>query len=177
MLRNIMGCAEAEGTGLVHKAGCVLAEPGAIDQPWHPDGHVTGLYNVFIPLVPVSVENGATEFQPGSQIFYDPDMAITPYWAYDEAEIEPVVPSLALGELLIFDYRITHRGRANRTPSQRPVGYVVYASPGAEDDYSFPTALLFEGKAGEAVGPDGAAGGKPPSASAEASAQGFQPEA
>lgn len=145
VLKGLLKAQDTDGTNMVHKAGVVIAQPGATDQPWHPDGHQSGLFNVFIPLVPVTQDNGPTQLQPGSQVLVDEDLAIPLFWAYDDAEVPPVSPSLAAGELLIFDYRVTHRGTANPSTESRPVAYLVYARPGVKDNYSFPPeASLFD---------------------------------
>lgn len=145
VLQSLVDAQEEDGTNLVHKAGVVIAEPGtSTDQPWHPDGHQKGLFNVFLPLVPVTQDNGPTQFQPGSQVLVDPDLAIPLFWMYDDAEVPPVSPCVGAGEVLIFDYRVTHRGTANPSAASRSVAYLVYACAGLEDDYSFPEASLFE---------------------------------
>lgn len=47
-------------------AGCVIALPGAPNQPSHMDGEHLGLVNCFVPLVQVTAMNGPTEICPGS---------------------------------------------------------------------------------------------------------------
>ena len=61
-------CAAAAHAG-AHRcmAGCVVAAPGALDQPYHCDGDEQ-LYNCFVPLVPVSSCNGPTQFLVGSHV-------------------------------------------------------------------------------------------------------------
>ena len=41
-----------------------------------------------------------------------------------------VQPALAAGEVLLFDWRIWHRGLANHSDRDRPVAYVTYARRG-----------------------------------------------
>merc|ERR1712194_155935 len=113
VLQGILDSSDADGSSHVSKAGCVIAQPGATVQPFHPDGYMAGLYTVFLPLVPVTPENGPTQFQPGSQVLVDPEVVIPLAWAYDDADVEPIAPCLAAGEVLIFDYRVTHRGLGN----------------------------------------------------------------
>ena len=46
---------------------CVVSVPSASAQGWHSDGADEGMYNVFVPLVPLTARNGPTELRPGSQ--------------------------------------------------------------------------------------------------------------
>ena len=50
-----------------------------------------------------------------------------------------IAPLLGAGDLLIFDYRLLHRGLANNSSRQRAVAYVTY-SCGAAIDRNFPSA-------------------------------------
>lgn len=129
--------------GRIDSAGAVVALPGAAAQDFHADGSLPGLVNCFVALVPTTPHNGPTEFQPGS---HDPvDFAFAPPPWQDEAQVAPVAPCLARGEILLFQYRVKHRGCANASAVPRPVGYLVYAQHGAQDDYNFPTdSSLFD---------------------------------
>lgn len=142
VLESVLKARDTDGRGLVSKSGCVIAMPGASGQPWHPDGYIDGIFNVFVPLVPITPENGPTEFQPGSQVLVDPEVVIPLQFAYSDAEVDPVAPCAEAGDVIIFDYRVTHRGLGNRSAASRPVGYLTYSRPGVEDDYSFPTESL-----------------------------------
>jgi len=144
VLQSLLDAMDIDGKSLVTKAGCVVAMPGARGQPFHPDGFVKGLFNVFLPLVPITPDNGPTQFQPGSQVLVDPDVVIPLQFAYSDSEVDPIAPCLAVGEVLIFDYRVTHRGMANTSMESRPVAYLTYCQQGVEDDYSFPDTSLFE---------------------------------
>ena len=55
------------------------------------------------------------------------------------ADAEP----LSAGELLLFDYRLRHRGLANITAAPRPVAYFVFTSPGLSDTRNFPRESVF----------------------------------
>jgi hypothetical protein len=58
--------------------------------------------------------------------------------------VEPrTAPLVQAGELLLFDYRVRHRGLANGSDEPRPVAYVTYAI-GAARDRNFPDALTLE---------------------------------
>jgi ectoine hydroxylase-related dioxygenase (phytanoyl-CoA dioxygenase family) len=55
----------------------------------------------------------------------------------------PVWPSLSLGDLLIFDYRILHRGRANRSNQRRNYLVLTYAEPWFQDVLNFPKRSMY----------------------------------
>lgn len=96
-------------------------------QKWHGDGgHLFShtqlpphCINVFYPLVDLIDENGPTEFRPGSHRlgkFNDEYLAQFPL-------------TCQVGGAVLFDYRLKHRGGANRTTEKRPVLYLAYAKP------------------------------------------------
>lgn len=112
-------------------AGCMLSLPGSEAQPYHQDGphlHKNHLpvhaLNVFVPLVDLRVANGPTEFIPDSHRNYDVDR-------------HPVQFELNAGQCLLFDYRVKHRGIANRSDRPRPVLYFTYAKPFFVDEANF----------------------------------------
>jgi len=113
------------------RAGCVISMPGAPDQLYHQDGEVSGLVNAFVPLVPLTEQNGGTEFKPGTH-------AVN---CKQDATVKPLASS---GEIILFDYRILHRGCANHDVKPRPVAYMTYASPGVRDNFNFPERSLQE---------------------------------
>ena len=50
---------------------------------------------------------------------------------------------LCAGDVLLYDYRVVHRGPANDGPRARPIFYSVWADPGsAGDGYNFPERSL-----------------------------------
>ncbi|CAE8594742.1 unnamed protein product [Polarella glacialis] len=102
----------------VDGVGCVVSLPGSPEQPFHVDGEEPGMVNAFLPLVRTTATNGPTELQPGSHLDrYRRSLC--------------VAPELDAGNLLLFDWRLVHRGCANRSGAQRPVGYVTYVPAGA----------------------------------------------
>eukprot|EP00965_Chrysotila_dentata_P196403 6177548-Pleurochrysis_carterae.AAC.1 len=103
-------------------AGCVLASAGAPDQHFHPDGTAEGLINVFMPLVNVDTMNGSTELRFGSHQWIDGELGPMPRFA--EHTVQTVAPDLQAGDVLLFDYRTMHRGRANNTTEPRPISYL-----------------------------------------------------
>ncbi|CAK0879250.1 unnamed protein product [Prorocentrum cordatum] len=132
--------------GCQDRAGCVVSEPGAPAQDFHQDGMEPGLVNAFMPLVPVVASNGPTEFRPGShRSAWDLDSGSDGGCAADSDEERPAVaPEVGRGDLLLFDYRVFHRGLANCSAEPRPVAYIVYARHGLSDRHNFPDASLVE---------------------------------
>ena len=125
---NAANTANAAATASIDLAGCVVSRPGSSDQQFHQDGSTPGFFNVFIPLVDVTAELGPTEFVPGTHRqggasgggFFDLLGA--------GASAASVSPECAAGDLLIFDYRVRHRGVGNRSRgpgATRPVAYLT----------------------------------------------------
>lgn len=136
VLKDFVGSGDEtlDGETLIDLAGCVVSLSGSEPQKFHRDGK-EGQYNVFVPLVPITAENGPTQFYPRSHDIKE----------YDNLFEKPklVAPCLSLGDMLIFDYRISHRGLGNGTRAVRPVAYMVYARRGVHDDINFPNMSLF----------------------------------
>lgn len=118
-------------------AGCVVALPGAPDQPSHLDGDEIGLINAFLPLVEVTEKNGPTELQPGSHLDPEAAMPSDPYAPLPSS----ISPTMAVGDLLLFHYRCIHRGTGNQSDAGRPVLYFTYGADGAVDAHNFPTDI------------------------------------
>jgi len=137
VLRRAAGVAEV----FDDSSGFVTALAGAPDQHFHPDGTAAGLVNVFSPLIPVTFENGPTELRPGSHVWRETALGVEPRW--DARRTLPVAPALGAGEILLFDYRVYHRGLANRSANPRPVGYLIFATrDGLRDLHNFPSDSL-----------------------------------
>ena len=123
--------AQLDGSNETPMAGCVISSPGASTQAWHSDGSAYGLFNVFVPLLPLTKLNGPTEIRPGTHRNA----------GWTRGLVAPrTAPLLGAGDVLIFDYRCRHRGLANGGDEPRPVAYVTYAIDGAEDRHNFPDA-------------------------------------
>jgi hypothetical protein len=113
--------------------GAVLALPGALDQHTHldhppltSDGSAWAgpayAITVIIPLVPLGAPatNGTTQVWPGSHLLPTKQQL-------DLRDTSTAVEfSGELGDCLLVDYRLVHRGTANRSPNSRPVLYLVY---------------------------------------------------
>ena len=137
--------------------GILVTQPRGIEQVWHADGeHLfpgrepqlpVHCLNVFVPLVDLSRHNGGTELCPGShrltchlpRIFQqDPDLL-----SRIDYRGEPIVPLLKAGTVLLFDYRLAHRGLENKGDTHRPILYQTFAAPWFQDVRNFPDRRLF----------------------------------
>ena len=99
----------------------LVATPGCPTQSWHADGGHTSLtehnkchvFNVFVPLVDVPLSMGPTELRPGTH-YHTRNLASMMLAARARKTLRPpVTPEMVMGDALMFDYRILHRGRAN----------------------------------------------------------------
>ena len=99
------------------------------DQAWHTDGRNSGndtdALTVFIPLVDVTPDNGATEFVLGSHTGGGGGGA-----ASDAERCKDATPLyLPAGSAVAFDYRTWHRGLRNMGLTDRPVLYAIVGRP------------------------------------------------
>ena len=135
---GLMDCAVVEavltnalGQAFVHEAfGMMMVEPGAPAQPSHRDGGLLfpeigvdrvlppSSVTVAIPLVDVGADNAPTAFRPGSHRFGEA-----------EEQADPVVPEVALGSAVLWDFRVLHHGCANMTGGGRPLVYFTASRP------------------------------------------------
>ncbi len=130
----------------------VLSNPGAEDQAWHSDGpHVSATQdlpchclNVFVPLVEVTATNGPTQFRPGS-VNMTRNLKVEMLKAMVRKTLRPIQgPTLKKGSVLLFDYRVLHRGTANRSKDVRPVLVYTFAKPFYRDTLNFPRNSVFD---------------------------------
>jgi ectoine hydroxylase-related dioxygenase (phytanoyl-CoA dioxygenase family) len=124
---------------------------GTVDQPWHRDAaslfessrgacdapdtppHVL---NIFFPLVDLRTENGPTAFAPGTHSDGAcRDALATIIETGDPAQ--QISPLLSTGDAVMFDCRLLHRGRANRSTNDRVIAYLTVAAPWWRDDEMF----------------------------------------
>ena len=137
--------------------GLLHSNPASSEQLWHADGEhlfagtehchlpVHSL-NVFVPLVDITEENGGTEFCLGSHRLTGASDRIVWQDAAHRDRIgsqgEPVAFTCRAGSVILFDYRILHRGLANSTQASRPVLYFTYARAWFRDVRNFPERVL-----------------------------------
>ena len=112
---NILECENF----IIANRSLVVSRPGCTDQAWHSDGpHVSAtqylpchVLNVFIPLVDVNIDNGPTEFRPGSQ-FYTRNLAKSMLIAKLKKQLRPVdAPCIKKGSILLVRQLYTHMFR------------------------------------------------------------------
>lgn len=154
LVRRLLG---ADATLLF--CGLLMTRGGASDQPWHTDGeHLFGpevptlpahCLNVFLPLVDVTADNGGTEFCPGSHFL---TAGVPEIYEQSPEHVErigwrgrPLALEIPAGSAVVFDYRLLHRGLANRTDRSRPILYLTFAAPWFRDLHNFPERRLFPG--------------------------------
>jgi ectoine hydroxylase-related dioxygenase (phytanoyl-CoA dioxygenase family) len=106
-------------------SGCFISLPEASDQEIHGDGgHLSEEHRpahwitIMLPLVDITMENGPTEFWPGSHI-----QALS---GPNRWKIESVPFVCNKGDALLFDCRVEHRGMGNDSDESRPQLYVWF---------------------------------------------------
>lgn len=126
-------------TGNTLLGGTDQAQPIHWDEPqlWPglrqaPPAHSLTLN---VPLVDVTVENGALELWPGTHLdarsgdrVRDGLLVPEGWLEARRAEVPPVRVPLPRGALLLRDGRVWHRGTTNVTPHARPVVAMVYSA-------------------------------------------------
>ena len=143
--------------------GVVSSEPGSPDQFWHSDSpHETrdhgpaNALTVLVALHDVPLAMGPTEFARGShrltnhlsnpalvveELIYQ-HAGTSPETLVEGASIpapEAWASPLSAGTCLVFDDRVMHRGKANRSDGVRYVGYFTYRRRGYSTDTYFET--------------------------------------
>lgn len=131
-------------------AGFIFSAPGSVDQPWHqdgsplfPDARTTAMLptyaiNVFVPLESADVETGPTEFVVGSHR----DVTTTTHSDDNDDRVVALLPQT--GDVVLYDYRICHRGTRNVSNRTRTVLYLMYARPWFKEHLNFGTEQLLE---------------------------------
>jgi hypothetical protein len=161
IIQHLLGSDSDSPVQLVY-AGLIFNLPGSEDQPWHQDG--VPLFpesanaaqiqaslspyalNVFIPLETSdsSIEKGPTEFLPGSHQWWTDQLAQV---NSNETPHDVIAPVLQQGDVLIYDYRVCHRGTSNLVElgsddkavgtATRKILYLMYARPWFTDHVNF----------------------------------------
>jgi ectoine hydroxylase-related dioxygenase (phytanoyl-CoA dioxygenase family) len=139
-------------------AGLILSFPNSADQPWHQDGEALfgGVdvgelppyaLNVFVPLESVTPELGPTEFWVGSHTESTCREVMEQLQTGNDTNDNIISPLLQKGDVLIYDYRICHRGTRNLSTTEvRPMLYLMYARPWFHEHLNFGTDRLFPDK-------------------------------
>lgn len=129
---------------LIDNLNCVTALPGAPEQHFHRDHPLVfaeeeGLaarlpafaVTVAIPLVDLDPKTGTTKLFAGS-IGAKGDGKTGP-----ASYAEQICPFVQRGGCFLMDYRLWHRGMANRSDRDRPILYIVYAREWFTDVINF----------------------------------------
>ena len=125
-----IGVAFLDGHFKLELMTVIDSPPGSGDQRWHqgwrylfhPEERLPPYAMVVtIPLTDVLPEMGPTNFCPGKKLRF--------YQGYRCKE-EPIAAGSSLGTVAIFDYKLLHRGPANRHPTKsRPMISMVFSKP------------------------------------------------
>jgi hypothetical protein len=136
--------------------GAVVSLPGAPAQHFHADCSPMHsalasklpchrLYQVFFPLQPIESDTCGTQFWPGSHLSRRRREA--PEWdahgsrrrlVHDaDAMAAMSAPAVPEGGLIIFDYRVVHRGLPNAGSRPRPIGHALLSTGYASDRQSY----------------------------------------
>lgn len=153
---------------VVEEVGAILSRPGAKAQTFHADAgasHIRAarhlprhrLYNVFVPLVHIDADADGTQLWPGSHLdatrgaaYYD---ALERSGRLEEdalAMSQMEAPAVPAGGLLLFDFRILHRGlpndasRPREEQRERILAHAVVSTGLATDGLTASRASLFD---------------------------------
>ena len=151
---------EALGEGVVPRVdmtGAVISRPGCAAQSFHADAtqsHFDAaaarpqhrLFTAFVPLVDVCEDGDGTQFWSGSHIGDELERARRGISGDGELQNAPLeAPGCPKGGMILFDYRVLHRGLPNTGPGrERPVAYAVLSTDGATDQANFEQQSLVD---------------------------------
>jgi len=138
-------------------AGAVVSLPGAEAQNFHADGSPLHfalasklsrhrLFQVFFPLQDIAEDADGTQLWPCSHLakrereFWEARGESGRVEDDPEAMEAMRAPACSVGDVLVFDYRMLHRGLPNGGPRERPVGYIVLSTGFAFDRQNFEEA-------------------------------------
>ena len=112
-------------------------ENDAKSQKWHGDGghlfdHVhlpPHCINVFYPLVDIHTQNGPTDVKVGTHRLghFNDDEHHSSNGNIIPNDVTQLSLTCNVGDAILFDYRLKHRGGVNLTLEPRPVLYLAYA--------------------------------------------------
>jgi hypothetical protein len=135
LMQQIMNGEFTNYSSIIHSSS------GSEDQYWHRDtntlsNHSTDgeklvtlddfYFTILIPItVPFTIENGTTEFLPGTHRLSSKDFDYT-------KTAQTTVP---VGSAIVFNGKINHRGKANLSAIDRPALCIVYHKRWYNDQY------------------------------------------
>jgi len=135
-------------TNMSLASSLIVSTPDAPEQNWHADGEHVDMkrhmpahcISVFVPLINVTTVNlGPTELYPTSHYTTRQPSPM---------KIEPAklpaayAPLLNVGDILVFDYRLLHRGKANMSTQNRPMLVLSFSQAWFRDDKNWPERSL-----------------------------------
>lgn len=139
-------------TNVTVHADLIISTPGAKEQTWHSDGEHVNLekhefvhcLNVFIPLEEVTYNRGPTEFFPASHIVTRQPEPMKFNSMPNNTLNQPIAPTLRVGDALLWDYRLLHRGRANIDIVNRPALVFIFHQKWFEDKRNWPKRSIYD---------------------------------
>lgn len=135
-------------------SGIVTSLPGASVQNFHADASPMHfalaarvpryrLFQVFFPLVDIPKDSIGTQFWAGSHL----SRREREFWRWQgvsslleadaSAKASMSSPACPVGSIIIFDYRIIHRGLGNHGLIARPIGHALLSTGLASDRQSY----------------------------------------
>ena len=130
----------AEGTGRSSVSATTRTA-----QQWHGDGgHIfehshqpPHCINVFVPLDDLTDANGPTEFVPGTHVLHafgtEVSSCSDQHGSTDQNLQTSFAAKAKAGGVVMFDYRLKHRGGLNDSPNDRLLLCLCYAKPWFQD--------------------------------------------
>ena len=100
--------------------------------------------NCFAPIVNVSRRMGPTEFVPGSHKPGPVARALEIALQRGREPADVFSPELSVGDVLVYDQRTVHRGVPNRTTTERPILYLLFARPWFREHINFGETSLYD---------------------------------
>ena len=125
--------------------GCVTSLPKAPEQHFHADGRKEGMYNCFVALHDVPKVQGPTEFILGSHKFDHDAPYVNTKTRKKQEKAKRIAPELHKGDILLYDYRVLHRGGENkRCHDRRALSYFLFDTNGTGDKWNFEDASVWD---------------------------------
>lgn len=130
----------------------LIATAGAEEQKWHADGEHQNMeqhapvhcFSVFVPLVDVPMERGPTEFFPASHFVTRQEEPMKFNSQANNTLNQPLAPTMRVGDALLFDYRLLHRGKANLDIVDRPMLVFIFHQPWFKDLRNWPKRSIYD---------------------------------
>ena len=135
---------------IILNGGAVVSLPGAPAQSFHADGSPMHfalasklprhrLFQVFFPLQDIESDSDGTQFWPGSHLSHRQREHSDWRGLTQDAETMATMlaPAVSAGGIVVFDYRIVHRGLPNAGNRPRPIGHALLSTGFASDRQNY----------------------------------------